>query len=651
MKKFTYLLTVILLSKTAWAQNDSTVIKEMDPVILTATKSKLKQSQTGKIVTVIDQQMILNSAGRSLAELLNTQAGFFINGADNNPGTNLDVYFRGAATGNMLIVIDGFPVYDPSHSDNSFDLNSIPLEQIEKIEILKGGQSTLWGSDAVAGVIQLFLKKEDQKKLATTASFSYGSYNTVRAAAGISGRAARLGYGIQYNYIKSRGLSSAFDSTGKKDFDKDGFEQHHVKTELTYKFSNELSLKTFANLDFYKNSLDEDAFTDDKDYTAKNKNSIGSTSFHYSKKGFEWNLQGSYQVANRIYADDSSFVSSQYSKYSKGRFNGKTAEVESHGNIVLARHINLVGGIQYIHQNTEQSYLSINNVPPPYGPFDIYSTALGKDSAKINQVSVYASLLITSGKGFNMELGGRVNNHSIYGTNATYTFNPSFTIDDDTKIALNISSAYKIPSLYQLYSEYGNKGLHPESSTTYELALQTRSDDQKLSFRFAAFKRNSKNLIIFYTDPVSYAGQYVNRDKQNDHGFELESNIRLSRVGDWSNNFSFVEGQGVQDHVKLSNLYRRPQFIFNSMLTLVPVKSLTLIPSFRYIGSRLKGPYDPGPSEQPSYYLVDFFAGYDLNKNARLFADLHNITDQKYFDVAGYNIKAFNMQAGINVKF
>ena len=139
------------------AQSDS-VVKQMDEVVITASKSNLKQSQTGKIITVLDKELIRNNSGRSLSQLLNTQAGFFINGSNNTMGTNLDVYFRGSASGNMLVVIDGIPVYDPSQIDNSFDLNSIPLEQVERIEILKGGQSTLWGSDAVAGVIQIFMK-------------------------------------------------------------------------------------------------------------------------------------------------------------------------------------------------------------------------------------------------------------------------------------------------------------------------------------------------------------------------------------------------------------------------------------------------------------------------------------------------------------
>jgi vitamin B12 transporter len=99
----------------------------------------------------------------------------------------------------------------------------------------------------------------------------------------------------------------------------------------------------------------------------------------------------------------------------------------------------------------------------------------------------------------------------------------------------------------------------------------------------------------------------------------------------------------------VSNLYRRPKFIFNSRLILQPLKSLTIIPSFKYVGSRLKGPYDIGPKEQPAYYTIDFFTGYDLNKHIRLFVDFHNVTNQEYFDVVGYNSKRFNMLAGINI--
>ena len=89
----------------------------------------------------------------------------------------------------------------------------------------------------------------------------------------------------------------------------------------------------------------------------------------------------------------------------------------------------------------------------------------------------------------------------------------------------------------------------------------------------------------------------------------------------------------------------------NSVFTIQPAKGFTLIPSFKYVGKRLKGPFDPGPSYLPSYYTLDFFAGYEFIKNARVFIDLYNVTNQLYFDIPGYNTKQFNMMAGINFKF
>ena len=152
IKKILFSIPFIAFLMPATAQNDSLKIKRLNPVVVTASKTDIKQSQTGKIVTVLDAETIRQNAGRTLPELINMQTSFMMVGSNNSMGTNVENYFRGAPSGNLLIVIDGVPVTDPSQISNSFDLNSIPLEQIERIEILKGGQSTIWGSDAVAGV-------------------------------------------------------------------------------------------------------------------------------------------------------------------------------------------------------------------------------------------------------------------------------------------------------------------------------------------------------------------------------------------------------------------------------------------------------------------------------------------------------------------
>lgn len=153
------LAAVIFLNSSAFAQQDTSSI---DEVVVTATRDLVKQSQTGKVVSVIDNQTLERNVGRSLSEILNENSVFFINGANQAAGSNMDYYLRGSATSNTLVLIDGIPVSDVSQINSYFDFNSISPAQVEKIEILRGAQSTLWGSNAVAGVINIITKKKDQ---------------------------------------------------------------------------------------------------------------------------------------------------------------------------------------------------------------------------------------------------------------------------------------------------------------------------------------------------------------------------------------------------------------------------------------------------------------------------------------------------------
>ena len=145
-KAFKTLVLALTLGTTpilVRAQNlsaDSAEVKFLDQVVITATKHERKQVQTGKVLSVINAETLRRSSGQSLSELLSRQVGITVNGAQNNLGTNPDIYIRGAGTGYTLILLDGIPVNDPANLNNNFDLNLIAIDQIERIEILKGGQ-------------------------------------------------------------------------------------------------------------------------------------------------------------------------------------------------------------------------------------------------------------------------------------------------------------------------------------------------------------------------------------------------------------------------------------------------------------------------------------------------------------------------------
>ncbi|MEP6847102.1 MAG: TonB-dependent receptor, partial [Panacibacter sp.] len=518
----------------------------------------------------------------------------------------------------------------------------INTAMVERIEILKGAQSTLWGSDAVAGVINIITKKAGKNKINPSASISYGSYETVKANAGLDGSLDKLFYNLQYGYTNSKGFSSAYDSTGIKNFDDDKFERNSIQASVGYHFTPMFTAKINSLYGKYTTGLDAGAFKDDKDYTNTNSNFINGITLTQKGSNYAVNFINTYTRAKRQLHDDSTSVGG-FAKYSEGEYNGYTFVSDLYGNIQLAKKLSLLAGAQRKSDKTDQSYLSISS----YGPF---ATALG-DSAKTVNYAAYASLSLLDWNHFNAEAGVRYNNHSIYGSNTTFSFNPSYNIDEDTRVFLNISSAYRVPSLYQLYSDYGNKDLQPEKSKNYEIGVQTFSNNKKNSLRLVAFKRDIKDVIAFYSDPVTYASQYINRDEQHDFGFEVENNFALGKIGQWVNNFSYVDGEGKNANVKMKNLYRRPNFTLNSSLSVQPVKNLVLMPSFRFVGSRPRGVYDAGPAVMPQYYTLNLYAAYTFAKQYRLFADFNNITNQQYFDIPGYNTRGSNFTVGLSAQW
>ena len=162
---------------------------------------------------------------------------------------------------------------------------------------------------------------------------------------------------------------------------------------------------------------------------------------------------------------------------------------------------------------------------------DPYSTKYSNDSLHHNQLGFYAALNINAKTGFNLELGNRLNIHSAYGSNYVFNINPSYLLNKQFKLFANLSSGYRTPSLYQLFSEYGNRDLKPESAFTFEGGVQYFSADNKFTGRLTGFKRDVKDVIFFYFNPSTFQSQYINQDKQKDHGARAGSfHLNLQKI-------------------------------------------------------------------------------------------------------------------------
>jgi vitamin B12 transporter len=652
MKEKIFIAAAVLFSSQLYAQKpvpvtsgDST--KNLDEVVITATKFPIKQSLTGKVVTVIDQQQLQRNSGKSLTEVLNTQTGIIVNGSSNVLGTNQDVYMRGAAAGKTLILLDGVPVYDASGISGAFDLNLISVDQVERIEILKGSQSTLYGSDAIAGVINIISKKGGAKKINATANLAAGSYNTFIGSVGLNGTVKNTAYNIQYSKLYSKGFSTAQDKTGINNFDKDGMDENVFRANISQKINNQFSVRANTQFSNYKTDADAGQFKDDADYTIKNKNTLVGFGADYTIAKTILHFNYNYNRVNRVYLDDSASRGG-FSYYSKGDYTGKSHFAELYSNIAVAEHVDVLVGADYRNQLTDQNYFSVSS----FGPYA--STPLSDDSTKVNQFGAYASVVVKDIKGFNVELGGRYNNFNKYGNVFTFSFNPSYVINNSIKIFGNISSGFKAPSLYQVYSEYRPVvgELSPEKSLSFEGGVQYYKNNVNL--RAVYFSRNITGNIVFVNSNNAPYGYYANADKQKDRGLELEASIDFGKVT-LNANYVNLDGKietktGTKD-TTFFNLYRRPRQTINLNVGVELCKNWNMNIGVQSISKRYEAVYASAPIEMAAYYVWNLYSTYSISKNIKAFVDLKNITDEKYSEVYGYNSRRFNFMAGVNLKF
>ncbi len=641
MKKNFLLLAALISSHLLVAQRDTTTL---EAAVVTATKFERKQTETGKVLSVIDRATLERNGGKTLGEMLNTVAGVQIIGANNNPGTNNLVTIRGAAAGNTLILLDGVPVNDPSVITNYFDINFIPIDQIERIEILKGGQSTLYGSDAVAGVINIISRKPGNKKATVNGLFSYGSWETLSQNIGIAGKTKSLDYSIQYTHTNSEGFSSAVDSTGTLEFGNNGFDQHAISSRFNFQLAPGWQLQLQHRYSSYQVDLDAAGFTDERDYTSDNYNSQYGIGLYRQHKYGQIRLNYLFNRARRDYLDDSTYKSSPFTDRIESRYVGNTHFIEGYGQWKIKGFDLLTGGDVRINQ-TEQWYWSTG----PFGPY-----APAPLNASMKQFSPYVSLLAKKGK-WNWEIGGRVNLHSEYGSNFSFTFNPAYRFNNELRSFVNVYTAFKTPTLYQLFDAFaGNPDLLPEQSLVAEGGVEWKKSNGFRS-RVVGFFRNTEDAIVYTYNPSTFAAAYRNVSRQLNYGAELEGSYQ---TGKWnfSANYTYTNGSiraaydgtgaPIGKDTSYFNLYRIPKHAIFGEVGYRLNKAIYLQMQMRYLGAREEFIYGSTPATMDAYGLIDLYGEYKFTSQSRLFIDLKNITDTVYEDIRGYNTRRRNFVVG-----
>ena len=633
------LVQLALLSTAAHAQDTARVLRD---VVVTATRSPQKLSEIGRVVTVITADQINRSQGMSLPQLLNNVPGSTFSGANNAPGISSSIFLRGATTGNTLVLIDGFPVNDASYIDNRYDLNAFPLDQVDHIEMLKGSGSTLYGSDAVAGVINIITKHPAAQGLKTNVQLSGGTYNTFSEAVGLNGKINNTGIAINLSNTDSRGFPAAVDTTGKGEFNNDGFHQRSVSINLNQLVSQKFILNGNFQTSFNNGNLPFEAYRDDKNYTYNNTFLFGGVGAKLllPQGALTFNISQNY-VLNK-YSDLPTALND--STHQVINNTGHITNAEAVLNYNLDKHFELTSGAGFKYSKTDQYslYTAPGYAPPP--------SIISSDSAHNSIATVYSSLFYKSGI-FHMELGGRYNHDSKYGDHFTYTVNPSVLLFHQLKLFGTIASAFKSPSLYQLFSQYGNINLKPESTTSYEAGFDWEIIKNTLSFNTVFYKYNTKDVIYFFSESAPpYLSFYKNGSFQHNKGFESEIKLNIDKLTA-SAYAAYVTGMLIDASGTPSPLFRQPRNTYGISASYQFVKSFSAGLNYKYTGDRLDEQFNPDFTVSnitlKHYNLVDVHLQYEPCQKLSLFADFKNLFDEKYTEWLGYTTRGLNFMAGL----
>lgn len=616
-------------------EQDST--KTIEEVVITDTKFAQSKAKSGRSIEKITQKDLTQRKGQSVATVLSQLSGFEVVGNQGSAGKNLDLFVRGGNTNQVLILIDGNPVVDATSISTTYDLRLLPVDQVESIEILKGASTVLYGPNGASAVINITLKKAQTNKISGTAYLNVGTQNTTEdkkiygkesnQGFSFSGSNEKVSFLTSLNSTEVKGLSEA---TGAN-FEDDSFSRLNLNQQFGVKVNRKLNLDFFANYDKMKSTFDDGSFTDNafNSLTSEQFRAGFTPTYKYNKGEFK--INSSFGLLERNYTNFDSF-----SGITNSFYKSRNVNVDAFNKYNVLSSLYLVTGIQF-------QFFDMNQFTP-------YGDILG-NVAKYNVVDPYVTAVYETKFGLNVNTGIRYHKHSVYTDYLIWNFNPSYTISKfGLKIHGSVGGAVVSPSLYQVYSPYGNAALTPEENQTAELGLEKSFLNKKVIFTGAAFFREQDNSIVFGSLPSPPWGQYINVAGINkSKGFETSVSIKPLQKVTVSGNYTFV-----QNDEQIARFVAKHRA--NANLVVAITENISWSTQYQYINQRDVAYFDnitfaTIPTQVPSYQLVHTNFSVKVSSNISLFAAVQNLFNEDFIETVGFTSRGRNYKLGLNLKF
>jgi vitamin B12 transporter len=640
MKKFYLFLTIFFLTYIFVAAQNDSVKTTLSEVIVTATRTATPAIELGNSYSLVTSAQIEKQQLNSVVDVLRQLPGLSIV-QQGGPGKISNVFMRGANSNHTLVIMDGVVMNDPSSPNNAFDFSFLNTLDIDRIEIVRGPQSTLYGSDAMAGIINIISKvgtsKPQYSFLGETGSNGY--YRENLSALGTYGI---MKYAITAVRNGSDGVSSADARYGNTE--KDGYSNDSFMSHLGFSLTKNISLDLIYKYTKANSSLDQsEIHGDDPNFTYKIEEQIFKGGVNISLFDGKWkqSLNGSLMknFSRSLDLPDPIRPNTSLDAFYKAQ----RSKLDWQNNFSFVDNNLITFGIETSSEEARTSSHSTSD----WGPYD----SVFPDTS-IRTTGVYFQDQINILNTFFTSIGVRYDKNQKFGGTTTFRIAPAYFIAaTSTKIKMSYGTGFKAPSLFYLFDPlYGNPELKPEESKGWDIGFEQFLLNNSICIGATYFNMKFQNMF-------GYDSNYreINIARASSQGLELTASIKgINNLSiDASYTYTKTKNEyddGTADFNKV--LLRRPanQFSFNTNYQLNSKINFNM--QVQYVGKRDDKDFSDFMNIKrvvlQDYTLVNFAASYKLFEYLKLIGRVENLLDKQYEEVLYYGTLGRTFYIGAN---
>lgn len=628
---FLLLAGISLHALAARAQTGPDTIR-LDEVVVSATGTPTPAREVASSVTVVTAEQIQREQRRTLPQALAAVPGLNIVQIG-GPGGQTSVFMRGTNSNHVKVLVDGIEVNDPSTPNRSFDFGSMLTSDIERIEVLRGPQSGLYGANALGGVISITTKRgEGPPKL--TASVEGGSYGTFNQAFGLSGGDDRFNYAFNIAHFKA-------DSTpvtppnlvppGRR-INPNSYDNWSYSARLGFKLTDTVSLNWVGRYsDGYLLSTGDSGFPS----VPNAFRSSQSYKQAFTRGELVWDpFDG--RFVNRFGISYTNQDRSNRSPNAIGILGmptenlGERTKYDWRGDLKLLEGQMLVMGLQYENERLESRSLTASN---------------GNTGAFVELQSNWTDRFFTVAN-------IRYDDDESFGGHTTYRLAPTFIVPGtETKLKASYGTGFKAPTLSERFSDsrpafnfYGNPNLKPEESRGWDAGFEQPLLNNRLQFGATYFHNDIDNLILVNARRTSY----TNIGRAQTKGVESFAALEVTPEFKVRADYTFTLAK---DETANQELLRRPRHKASVTASWTPIEKLSLSATLIYLGARVDGNRDFSISRMraPGAAIVNIAAEYKATDKLTVFGRVDNLFDKRYENPVGFLVPGLSAFGGLRV--